>query len=218
MTGLNTKTGRVGRKALGGLTLLGGVVVLAGAAAVVSGTTGETGKVADSVADRIQPGAASQNVTRGAYVPTWGSAGSMGVPDEASVAKLVYSQSTAEMRSNASGSATIRYNVTAAEGLGSSLSGGIVLAMRYRDNGSGARVRAILRRTDIVTGAMTTVASLDSNNFASSSSYKLAEIDKCNVVMDFYNYLYYIEVIMEKSSGSGKPAIQGVQVVDLVCP
>lgn len=146
---------------------------------------------------------------------TWGVIGSSGTPDESSADKVSFSGPIAQMTSN--GSATLRYNVTAADGFATTLADGFTFWIRMRDNGSAARVRVWFKACSIVTGESQTIAVYDSNALPASPNFELDAVDICGFTWDFYNYLYYIEVRLERTSSAGKPAIGALQISELYC-
>src|SRR5262249_11149732 len=125
----------------------------------------------------------------------WTTVGSAGTVDEADASKLVFQGSavsfpepptttTQAVREEPNAliilptqttSATIRYNVTAVDGLfepGNSLG----MTVRYRDDGGWAQVLIRLYEQDIYTGATKLMLTFDSNAFATSPNYQTQSV------------------------------------------
>lgn len=100
----------------------------------------------------------------------------------------------------------VRYNVVSVDGLTNNL-GCVLMIMRFRDNGSGARVIARLKRHKISDGTTQTVMTVDSNNQTHAAGFQLGNITNCNLVFDFFNYSYFIDVELQKTSSTGNPGL-----------
>jgi hypothetical protein len=155
--------------------------------------------------------------TVGGAAAQWTSVGSAGTVDEADIAKYETSGSAVRIIDTVPtpASVVIRYNVVAVAGL--SGGDGIVLNARYRDNGSGARVLAVLRQINIETGVTTTVLTLDSNTLEQSSDFQTRFVAACKTVLDFLSNAYFIEMTLSKSSAGGRPGLQVLQVAAADC-
>ncbi len=160
----------------------------------------------------------------------WTSIATTGTVDEADVNKVVFNtDGSAEIRSTInSTSAKIRYNV--AENLGleapvdpNVIQGSLVFAMRVRDNGSGARIVATLRRVtlagfnDQLPQSTTVVATIDSDLAPASDQWQTIRAQHANCCaggdgLRFLDYGYVVEVQLIKNNSTGKPAIMGVQL------
>jgi hypothetical protein len=89
-------------------------------------------------------------------------------------------------------SAVIIYNVVAVDGL-QATSGTLpthpVMKARFRDNGANNRIIFRLKRMDLNSGAVSTVLTLDSDNFAGSSGFQTREVGCGNsFTFDFSNH------------------------------
>src|SRR5262245_22965292 len=113
---------------------------------------------------------------------TWGAVASTGIPDEGSANKFAFSGPLATLKAGINGPATLRYNVTAADGFYTTAADGVTLWVRRRDNGAGARVRAWFKAHNVVSGDSTTLSVYDSNDFAPSSGWILEGLDLCTHV------------------------------------
>jgi hypothetical protein len=146
----------------------------------------------------------------------WTSIGSAGIVDEADATEVRYGTTAVDIQPTAAASSSvrIRYNVTAT----SDLEEGVNKAMtvRYRDNGPNARVFVFLYRTDIDTGALSTVLSFDSDTRPQSTSYQTGgDGDGCWADgFDFHNYTYHIEVVLQRTSAAGTPTVTALAVAD----
>jgi hypothetical protein len=164
----------------------------------------------------------------------WTTVGSAGTVDEADTGKVVFSGSVvafpeilppttsvqAEANANAqivlptvTTTATIRYNVTAVDGLfmpGSHLG----MTVRFRDDGDWARVQIRLYEQDIYTGATGLLLSFDSNAFAASPNFQTTGVGN---PLPFWSFnfdqkAYFIEATLTKTSSAisiigGKPGL-----------
>jgi hypothetical protein len=156
----------------------------------------------------------------------WTTVGSAGTVDEADTGKLVFQGSavsfpelvstiptapiTQAAKAEASAvfplptqttTATIRYNVTAVDGLfepGSELG----MTVRYRDDGGWAQVLVRLYEQDIYTGATRLMMTFDSNAFAPSPYYQTqgVGVTLSYPQFDFSQKAYFIEASLTKTS------------------
>ncbi len=162
----------------------------------------------------------------------WTTVGSAGTVDEADAGKVVFSGSvvafpeilpplpSAQAEANAqivlptvTTNATIRYNVTAVDGLfmpGSHLG----MTVRFRDDGNWARVQLRLYEQDIYTGATALLLSFDSNAFPASPNYQTTGVGNPYPFwsFDFNQKAYFIEATLTKTSSAisingGRPGL-----------
>jgi hypothetical protein len=170
----------------------------------------------------------------------WTTVGSAGTVDEADAGKLVYQGSavsfpeilpplptaqTAQAESNApiilpteTTRATIRYNVTAVDGLFAQ-GCGLGMTVRFRDDGGWAQVFIRLFEQDISTGATKLLLTFDSNTFLPSPNYQTQSVSNGDrsFSFDFSQKAYFIEATLTKTSVSntingGKP---GLAIINL---
>ncbi|HEX8407703.1 MAG TPA: hypothetical protein VF883_02485 [Thermoanaerobaculia bacterium] len=169
----------------------------------------------------------------------WTTVGSDGTVDEASTGKVFFdrgmvqrgrslvvgsktSAAPAAAPAPAAGvqptdSAVVRYNVTAVDGLFTS--GGLLMKIRFLDEGSGARVVAKLIEVDLATGGEVTRLTFDSNapGVPALRGYHVHEVADCSQSggrIDFVRKAYYIEGTLTSSSiivGSAA----GIQMIQL---
>lgn len=162
----------------------------------------------------------------------WTTVGSAGTVDEADTGKLVFSgsvvafpeilppTSSAQAEANAqivlptvTTTATIRYNVTAVDGLfmpGNHLG----MTVRFRDDGDWARVQLRLYEQDIYTGATALLLTFDSNAFPASPNFQTTGVGNPYPFwsFDFSQKAYFIEATLTKTSSvisiiGGKPSL-----------
>jgi hypothetical protein len=116
-----------------------------------------------------------------------------------------------------SSSGIIRYNVVAVDGLleTGAVPAHIRMAARFRDPDAASRVTVNLRRTRISDGFTANVAGviLDSNNFPVSAGFQTRNtVCASSQILDFVNYVYYVEVTMTRAPGAIAPAIEAIQI------
>jgi hypothetical protein len=160
----------------------------------------------------------------------WTAVGSTAVVDDADVGKVeLNDDGSASIRSSiATTNAKVRFNVI---GVGSIEpigdpnvdSGQVRFAMRFRDNGAGARVYAKLKRVFLGgfggsnPSPSTVIATLDSDLVPASNGWQTitAKAADCCVGargLSFLDHGYVVEVQLIKNDSSGTPAVLGVEL------
>jgi hypothetical protein len=159
----------------------------------------------------------------------WTAVASTGTIDEGDLGKIVLNNDgSAAIRSTISStSAKVRFNVTAVTGIEppppGAISGGLVFAMRFRDNGAGARVFATLKRVTLegfhLSRPQSTdvLGTIDSDLVAQSNGWQTAWSQHANwkVLANGLSFLddgYVVEVQLIKHDATGDPGIMGVQL------
>ena len=160
----------------------------------------------------------------------WTGIASTGTIDEADLSKIVLNtDGSAEIKPTInSTSAKIRFNVVAVPGLErpvdpNIIQGGLIFSMRVRDNGTGARIVATLRRITLagfdtnLPQAATVVATIDSDLAPASDGWQTIWAQHGNCCaggdgLNFLDYGYVVEVQLIKNNSTGTPAIMGVQL------
>jgi len=143
----------------------------------------------------------------------WTSIGAVGVVDEGEITF------TGPLAYLASDSAVLRYNVVAVEGLFATsglLPTRTILTARFRDNGDNNHVVVRLksqRLTGPGAGDITTLMTIDSDDYPGSSSFQTRSIwcDGGGFSFDFVNNAYFVEVTMSRTAlpiTAGLAAIQ----------
>jgi hypothetical protein len=146
----------------------------------------------------------------------WTTIGAVGTVDEEGRNKVVFSNAQAVMKPEATGTAQIRYNVVGVDGLFGVP--GAELAVLYRDNGPDTQVVARLKKVNIVNGNITTLLTVNSNNFDASNSLQLQTDHDCSLRFNFFDNAYFIEVTLTKTAEGGDPALAAIQVRGVNCP
>jgi hypothetical protein len=119
----------------------------------------------------------------------------------------------------ASANVTLRYNITATDGLfpGGPVLSNFAFGMRHIDNGGSAQVITRLRAYDQDSGLLETLASMDSNSFPQSSSAQ--DVFQCipSPAFDFGRKVYFVEVVLNKTASAGRPQIGAVWLTPTGC-
>jgi hypothetical protein len=146
----------------------------------------------------------------------WTSVGSAGTVDEADLA--IFDTTGAQVRiiagSGVPASVVVRYNVVNIPGIAGE---GTAMTVRFRDNGAGARVLAILKQVSFTTGMTTNVFTIDSNTFPSSADFQNQSEFSCDFGFDFNDNAYYIEATLTRSSEAAAPALQLLRIGLRIC-
>ena len=170
----------------------------------------------------------------------WTAVGSTGTIDEGDVGKVVLNNDgSASIRSSISStSAKVRFNVTSNEGIDFFIpkpgeeTGNLLFTMRVRDNGTGARVLATLKR--ITLGGGSDISMPQSTVIAATIDSDLSPLPPSNDwttvwaqhynrsafagnittgdSMDFLRFGWVVEVQLIKHDATGNPGIMGVQI------
>ena len=143
----------------------------------------------------------------------WTTIGAAGTVDDGEVTY------TGPLAYLASDGAVLRYNVVAVEGLFATAGPAptrTILTARFRDNGDNNHVIVRLksqRLTGPNAGDITTLMTIDSNDYPGSSSFQTRSIwcDGGGFSFDFVNHAYFVEVTMTRTAlpiTAGLAAIQ----------
>ncbi len=155
------------------------------------------------------------------FAKPWTTVASAGTVDETDLNKVNYSEATARLNLAvpANSTATIRYNVTAVDGLVDAGGDGYSLAVRFRDNGQDERVIVRLKAVDLNTGIITTLMTLDSNVFAPNALFQLRSVPVCAPPwgFNFNRNAYFAEAILWKGTTAGNPGLTAVQIGKTIC-
>jgi hypothetical protein len=161
----------------------------------------------------------------------WTAVASAGTIDEGDLGKIVLNNDgSAEIRSTISStSAKVRFNVVALPALEPAVDpdaviGGLVFSMRFRDNGTGARVIATLKRVTLagfspeMPQATDVIATIDSDIEPPGNTWQTAFARRATCCLRgsdglrFLDWGYIVEVQMIKHDSTGNPGIMGVQL------
>lgn len=155
------------------------------------------------------------------FAKPWTTVASAGTVDETDLNKINYSEATARLNLAvpANSTATIRYNVTALDGLVDAGGDGYRLNVRFRDNGQDERVIVRLKAVDLNTGVVTTLMTLDSNAFAPNALFQFRSVPVCNPPwgFNFNRNAYFVEAILWKGTTAGNPGLTAVQISKTLC-
>jgi hypothetical protein len=143
----------------------------------------------------------------------WTSVGSAGTVDEDSLDRILLHTAIAQVRDTGPASvSTVRYNIVAVEGLFGG-DGGINLTARFLDAHDDDQVLLLLRQSSVLTGALTTLVVLDSNDYPPSFSYQTRSVCNPDGRFDFSQNAYYIEAILTKAAARREAGKGGLQVL-----
>lgn len=151
-------------------------------------------------------------VTAMAQNKSWTTVGSTGTPDEGD--QVIYTGNIVYLDGD---SAVVRYNVVAVDGLFGAGPAATFprMTVTFRDNGNNNHVVVRLRRAPINGAAVTTLLTLDSNDYAGSGSFQTRTRTACGAdafEYDFANNTYFIEVTMTRT---GLPVTPGLASIKL---
>jgi hypothetical protein len=144
----------------------------------------------------------------------WTSIGAVGMVDDG---EITFTGPIAYLESD---SAVVRYNVVSVEGLfanAGAMPTRTVLTARFRDNGDNNRVIVRLKSQRMFgpdAGDVTTLMTIDSNDYPGSSSFQTRSIwcDGGAFSFDFLNNNYFVEVTMSRTSLPVTAGLAGLQV------
>jgi hypothetical protein len=126
----------------------------------------------------------------------WSSTGSSGTSDEDSLALLSHDDFAAQLKDLLTGTATVRYNITAVRGITSfcpATQSVVNVRFRNSDNaGTHAQVKFEIHRTNILTGGNDTIFNFNSNGIGTGNAFTSATFTP-NIDFDFANFVYWIE-------------------------
>ena len=138
----------------------------------------------------------------------WTTAGNASTTeDEANPAKPTYTNQTAAINGGPVGLYLLRYNVTAVDGLFNTSSG--FMRLRLRDNGTGANVLVVLRRSNLLAGGIETLATFNSESIGAGSGFQTPADVIFNHSFDFTNYVYWLDVTLNRMDETGLPGFAG---------
>jgi hypothetical protein len=159
----------------------------------------------------------------------WTTIGATGDVDEADVSKVLkHDTGSIALKSSVVGRAVVRYNVVAVGGLENDddpaepePSYSMGLNALVRDTGPTARVIVRLRQMNRETGALTTLATLDSDgwdSFADDQYHRRGVIIRRSpgdlvLGLDFVENAYFVEVELIKTAASGNPGLKAIAIV-----
>lgn len=126
----------------------------------------------------------------------WSTTGSSGTTDEDSTALLSHDDFAAQLKDGLTGTATVRYNITATRGISAycpATSSTVNVRFRNSDNsGTTAQVKFEIHRTSILNGGNDIIYTFNSNGLGTGSAFTSIS-SAPNIDFDFSNYIYWIE-------------------------
>lgn len=141
----------------------------------------------------------------------WTTIGSAGTPDEGD--EVTYTDNIAFL---AGEHAVIRYNVVAVDGL---FEKGATpqfkptrMTVRFRDNGDNNHLVVRLKRVSLSTGDIDILLTLDSNDYAGSSSFQTRTVGCGAFDFDFSTHAYYVEATMSRTGLPITTALSSIQI------
>jgi len=147
----------------------------------------------------------------------WTSAGSTGSPDEDSFAKLMFDPFSTRLRDGVTGTGTIRYNITATDGISAfcpATQSTVNVRFRNSDNtGAHAQVKFEIYRTNVASGGNDIIYSFNSNGLGAGSSFTSASIAP-NIDFDFSHYIYWIEATVFRDNAAQFADIGGIEIFE----
>jgi hypothetical protein len=127
--------------------------------------------------------------------------------DEGNPAKPTYTNQTAAINGGPTGIYTLRYNLSAVDGLFNTSSG--FMRLRVRDNGAGANVQVALKRSNVAAGGIETITTFDSESLTANSGFQTPANVLFTHTFDFTNYVYWLEVTLNRIDATGQPGFAG---------
>ena len=168
---------------------------------------------------------------------TW--VASTGTVDPSSLVTYQFNSGAAYVKpSIPSGTVILRYNVLPVGDLivpvTSPCCEGRALWVRFLDNGKKAQVIVKLKRYNVITGAITTLVSFDSNNYPPAPQFQPA-LSSPNNLGPFFNFffadgpfngpnneggdsVYYIEATLSRTGPGGTPGLASVSILRTLAP
>jgi hypothetical protein len=127
--------------------------------------------------------------------------------DEANPAKPTYTNQTAAVNGGPLGIYILRYNLSAVDGLFNTANG--FMRLRVRDNGAGANVLVVLKRSNVAAGGIETITTFDSDSLTASSGFQTPANVLFTHTFDFTNYVYWLDVTLNRIDATGQPGFAG---------
>jgi len=155
----------------------------------------------------------------------WTSASSAATLDEDSAGKVIYQDFTARLKTGVVGTATIRYNITATDGVAAycpATQSVVNVRFRNSDNtGVHAQVKFEIHRTNITAGGNDIIFSFNSNGLGAGTGFTTASIAP-NIDFDFSKYVYWIEGTITRDQASQFADLGSIDIYELdgttLCP
>jgi subtilisin-like proprotein convertase family protein len=147
----------------------------------------------------------------------WTTVGSAGTLDEDSFGKVIYPDFTVRLKDGTTGTANLRYNITATQGISSycpATQSVVNVRFRNSDNtGTHAQVKFDIHRTNVVSGGNDIVFSFNSNGLGAGGSFTTASLSP-NIDFDFSHYVYWIEATVFRDNAAQFADLGSVEIYE----
>lgn len=175
--------------------------------------------------DIPNPGAASCNFTVTVKPPRyWSTIGSGGTADEDSIALVRYDDFGARIKDGMTGTATMRYNITANYGISAfcpATHSTVYTRFRNSDNsGTHARVQFEIHRTNILSGGNDIIYTFSSDGLGNGNTFTSA-VQSPEIDFDFSNYVYWIEATLFRDQAAQFADLGSIEIFEsegTICP
>jgi len=167
----------------------------------------------------------------GSVLTGWTTVGSAGTVDEDSMSIVGLRGPFVELKTScllailgiqkwcsvATGAVTVRYNIVPTGALNIMPPSGFVpfvLTSRFRDAGNAQRVLLQLKEVNLQSGGETTLLTIDSDSFSSSTNYQTqAGPRACGFTFNFDQNAYYVEAQISSYTGTGpSPGLETIWI------
>ena len=147
----------------------------------------------------------------------WSTVGSAGTSDEDSTAIVSHDDFAAQLKDGLTGTATVRYNITATRGISAycpATSSTVNVRFRNSDNtGAHAQVKFEIHRTSILAGGNDIIFNFNSNGLGAGSSFTSASVAP-SIDFDFTNYIYWIEATVYRDQATQFADLGDIQIYE----
>jgi subtilisin-like proprotein convertase family protein len=147
----------------------------------------------------------------------WTTVGAAGTTDEDSTALVSHEDFAATIKAGLTGTATVRYNITAVQGISAycpATQSIVYVRFRNSDNaGTHAQVKFDVHRTSILAGGNDTIFSFNSNGLGAGSNFTSASLSP-NIDFDFSNYIYWIEATVFRDQAAQFADLGSIEILE----
>ena len=153
----------------------------------------------------------------GQAVRSWTAAGATGTVDDDSLAIAELKNFAINLKPGATGTARVRYNITAVDGLNSfcpATTSTVKVRFRNNDNtGATAKVSFDIKFTNILTGGSTVLYHFDSNGIGAGNAFTTATATPA-INFDFLQNVYWIDATVFRSNAANFSDIGSIQIFE----
>jgi hypothetical protein len=146
---------------------------------------------------------------------SWTAAGASGTVDDDSLAIAQLINFAANLKPGATGTARIRYNITAVDGMSQycpAASSTVKVRFRNSDNsGATAKVSFDIKFTNVLSGGSSVLYHFDSNGIGSGNAFTTATATPA-IDFDFSQNVYWIDATIFKSNAAAFADIGSIQI------